>query len=100
MKKQPDGKYRTSIELPNRYAKQYCWGVRLEDNSGNVMNYSKYADILKEVYGDLENYVQFDMDVDLIPSNYAKDTTKPELVSFSYSQEELTPPTRLYTRLD
>ncbi|PWL96471.1 MAG: hypothetical protein DBY07_00225 [Clostridiales bacterium] len=100
LKKQPDGKYRTSIELPNRYAKQYCWGVRLEDNSGNVMNYSKYADILKEVYGDLENYVQFDMDVDLIPSNYAKDTTKPELVSFSYSQEELTPPTRLYTRLD
>ena len=100
LEKQADGKYRASVELPNRYVKQYCWGVRLEDNSGNVMNYSKYADLLKEVYGDLENYVQFDMAADLTPSNYDKDTTKPELVSFSYSQKELTPPARLYTRLD
>ncbi len=100
LEKQADGKYRASVELPNQYVKQYCWGVRLEDNSGNVVNYSKYGDLLKEVYGDLENYVQFDMDADLTPSNYDKDTTKPELVSVSYSQKELTPPVRLYTRLD
>lgn len=100
LEKQSDGKYRATVTLETRYVKMYCWSVRLEDNSGNVATYTKYVEALQKLYGNDANYVNFDMDADLVPSNYKEDTTKPELISFSYAQKKITTPARLYTRID
>lgn len=100
LEKQANGKYQVTIDLPNKYLKWQCLGVRLEDQSGNSVTYTEHAKLLQDLYGNGENYIKLDTNIDLTPSNYQEDTKTPTMESFQHNSTKLYPPSMLITRLD
>lgn len=97
--KQESGKYQASITLENKYISFLLLQIRLEDETGNYVNYTYHEDELKEVYGN-SNYAYLDTNIDITPGNYQKDTTAPVLKNFSHNKTTIQTPGLLETTFE
>ena len=97
--KQESGKYQATIDLKNKYISLLLRQIRLQDETGNYVNYTYREDELKEIYGNC-NYVHLDTNIDIIPRNCQKDTTAPVLKNFLHNKTKIQTPGLLETSFE